>query len=82
MNVVQAGIAEVQQITVTTFPITLSFNGGAQSASIASGDTAATVMSGALATAATQASPVGAYPITQGTLAANGNYEATFVFGP
>ncbi len=45
---------------------------------LTNGDTAATVFTGALATTATQASPVGTYPISQGTLAANANYALTF----
>ncbi len=44
------------------------------------GDTAATALTGALATTATAASPVANYPINQGTLAA-ANYTITFVPG-
>ncbi len=44
------------------------------------GDSAATALTGALATTATAASPVANYPITQGTLAAK-NYTITFVPG-
>jgi Repeat of unknown function (DUF5650)/MBG domain (YGX type) len=42
------------------------------------GDTAAGVLTGALATAATPASPAGSYMITQGTLAAHPNYAISF----
>jgi sugar lactone lactonase YvrE len=42
------------------------------------GDSAATALTGALATTATAASPVGSYPISQGTLAA-ANYSITYV---
>src|SRR5205823_3019970 len=41
-------------------------------------DTAGSVLTGALATAATPASNVASYPITQGTLAANANYAVTY----
>ncbi|HEX4609635.1 MAG TPA: MBG domain-containing protein, partial [Urbifossiella sp.] len=44
---------------------------------LANGDTAATALTGALATTATAASGVGNYPITQGALAA-ANYTLTF----
>ena len=44
------------------------------------GDTAATALSGALATTATTSSDVGTYPITQGTLAAQ-NYMISFTPG-
>ena len=43
-----------------------------------SGDSSADVLSGALATAATSTSTAGQYAITQGTLAANGNYQLAF----
>jgi hypothetical protein len=42
------------------------------------GDTAATALTGSLATAATASSPVGLHPITQGTLAA-ASYAITYV---
>jgi|GEM_PF-6501179 len=45
------------------------------------GDTAASVLSGALATTATKTSPVGTYAITQGTLAAGPNYTISFTNG-
>src|SRR5207244_1239750 len=41
-------------------------------------DTAGAVLTGALATTATQASNVASYPITQGTLAANANYAVNY----
>src|SRR5204862_305883 len=41
-------------------------------------DTAGSVLTGALATGATQASNVGSYPIAQGSLAANANYAITY----
>ena len=44
---------------------------------LASGDTLATVFTGALATAAVVSSPAGSYAITQGTLATNSNYIIT-----
>jgi hypothetical protein len=44
------------------------------------GDTAGTALTGALSTTATTGSPVGSYPITQGTLAA-ANYSITFAAG-
>ena len=55
---------------------TLTFSAG----TFVNGDTAATALTGSLATAATAASPVNTYPITQGTLAA-ANYTITFVPG-
>ncbi|MBX9583214.1 MAG: autotransporter-associated beta strand repeat-containing protein, partial [Gemmataceae bacterium] len=48
---------------------------------LVNGDTEAEVVSGLPGTAATAASPVGAYPITQGTLTANPNYTVTFTPG-
>jgi len=42
------------------------------------GDTAGSVLSGSLATLGSSSSPVGMYPITQGTLASNGNYTIGF----
>jgi hypothetical protein len=45
------------------------------------GETAEAVLSGALATTADIASPVGDYPITAGTLAASANYTITFTDG-
>src|SRR5439155_855946 len=54
-------------------------------AGLTNGDTAATVLTGALDTTATTSSPVGSYPITQGTVTANGpsgaNYTMTFLNG-
>ena len=47
---------------------------------LVNGDTAATALTGALATTATAASPVANYPITQGTLVA-ANYTITFAPG-
>jgi hypothetical protein len=48
---------------------------------LANGETAEAVLSGALATTAAAASPVGEYPITRGTLAASANYIITFTDG-
>jgi len=49
---------------------------------LASGDTLATVFTGALTTAAVVSSPAGSYAITQGTLATNSNYIiTTFING-
>ena len=45
---------------------------------LVNGDTAAVVVSGSPATTAAPGSDVGTYPITQGTVAANGNYTLTF----
>src|SRR5262249_8793295 len=45
---------------------------------LVNGDTVATALTGVLATAATAGSPVGSVPITQGTLAASGNYALSF----
>ncbi|OWK36633.1 Ig-like domain repeat protein [Fimbriiglobus ruber] len=47
---------------------------------LVNGDTLATAFTGALATTATPASPTGAYPITQGTLAA-ADYNFSFARG-
>jgi trimeric autotransporter adhesin len=52
-----------------------------QASGFVNGDTAATVLTGTLATTATQTSSVGTYNITQGTLAANSNYTLTFTGG-
>ena len=41
-------------------------------------DTVSSVLSGSLATTGSSSSPVGTYPITQGTLASNGNYTIGF----
>jgi len=46
---------------------------------LVNGDTVATVLSGALATTATSASPAGIYPITRGTLTANANYILNYI---
>jgi hypothetical protein len=48
---------------------------------LVAGDTASSVLSGALATTATSSSPVGQYPITQGTLTSNNNYTLSFTPG-
>ena len=45
---------------------------------LVNGDTVATVLSGALAATATSTSPAGIYPITQGTLTANANYNLSY----
>jgi hypothetical protein len=54
-------------------PLTYAVTAG----NLANGD----VLSGALATTAISGSLTGAYPITQGTLAATSNYGLTFVGG-
>ena len=46
---------------------------------LVNGDTPGTVFTGALGTTALASSPVGNYPITQGTLSVSGNYALTFV---
>ena len=56
-------------------PLTFSVNG------LLNGDTSATVLSGSLTTTATSSSPVGTYPIAQGTLVANTNYTLTVTNG-
>ena len=48
---------------------------------LVNGDLPSSVFTGALATTATASSPVGTYPITQGSLAANGDYTLHFVGG-
>jgi autotransporter-associated beta strand protein len=48
---------------------------------LVNGDTEAGVVSGQLTTTASVASPVGAYPILQGTLTANPNYTVSFTPG-
>ena len=48
---------------------------------LVNGDTPAGVLTGSPTTAATAGSPVGTYAIAPGTLAANKNYQATFVPG-
>lgn len=48
------------------------------SSGLVNGDTAATALSGALATAATQQSPAGAYAITQGTVASPTGYIVNY----
>ncbi len=48
---------------------------------LVNGDTAGSVLSGTLATTATSSSNVGAYPITQGSLAADANYTLGFTAG-
>ncbi|MGD0090058.1 MAG: MBG domain-containing protein [Planctomycetota bacterium] len=77
-------------LTVTAAPLTLSADakskvyGAANPAltytctGLVNGDTAAK-FTGVLATSATTGSGVGAYPITQGTLAATGNYSVNYV---
>jgi hypothetical protein len=79
-------------LTVTRAPLTVNADnktkvyGSANPALTASytgfvnGDTAATALTGALTTTATTGSPVGSYPITQGSLAA-ANYSITFSAG-
>ena len=47
-------------------------------AGLVNGDTAGTVLTGALTTSATAASSVNTYPVTQGTLSANANYNLSF----
>jgi hypothetical protein len=71
-------------LTVTADP--LAFVYGAtlpaltyHAAGLVNGDTAGAVLSGAPATSATSASHVGTYPITEGTLAASGNYVLSFI---
>ena len=49
-------------------PLTFTVTG------LLNGDTSANVLTGGLATTATKASSVGAYPIVQGNLASNSNY--------
>jgi hypothetical protein len=78
-------------LTVTSAPLTVTANaqskvyGAAVPAltftvgGLVNGDTAAGVLSGALATTAAAGSPVGGYPITLGTLISNtGNYALSF----
>ncbi len=48
---------------------------------LVNGDSAASVLSGALVTTATIHSAPGSYVITQGSLAVNDNYTLTFVPG-
>jgi autotransporter-associated beta strand protein len=56
-------------------PLTYSVDG------LVNGDTPEGVLTGSLATTATPASPVGAYPITRGSVASNGNYVVDFTPG-
>ncbi|TMA79744.1 MAG: Ig-like domain repeat protein [Deltaproteobacteria bacterium] len=83
-----AGVAQTTQnvtpapLTVTADPQTRLYGAANptltfSAAPFLNGDTAATTLTGALATAS-PSSPVGSYPITQGTLAST-NYAITFV---
>ena len=71
-------------LTVTATTKSMTYGGSVPAltytyAGLVSGDKSAT-FSGALATSATSASPVGSYPITENTLAATGNYTiGTFI---
>jgi trimeric autotransporter adhesin len=71
-------------LTVTASPATMTYGGTLPTLTdtvtgLVGADTVATALTGALATTATSSSPVGKYPITQGTLAAvDGNYTITF----
>jgi len=78
--------------TLTVAKKALSVTAGAQSmiygaavpsltytvSALVNGDTDGMVLSGALATTANSASPAGTYPITQGTLTANANYNLSY----
>jgi hypothetical protein len=81
-----------QSVTIEIAPATLTITADANTrtygeanpaltytvGSLVNGDTAETVLTGALATTATASSPPGSYDITQGSLAANANYTIRF----
>jgi autotransporter-associated beta strand protein len=72
-------------LTVTANPATMTYGGTVPAltdtiSGLVGIDTPGSALSGSLATTATSSSPVGGYPITQGTLTAvNGNYTINFV---
>jgi hypothetical protein len=70
-------------LTITADPQTRTYGAATPAltyrvSGLVNGDTAS-VLSGALATSATVGSPVGSYPITQGSLSAGGNYTLSFI---
>ncbi|MBX9580938.1 MAG: autotransporter-associated beta strand repeat-containing protein [Gemmataceae bacterium] len=80
-HTVMPAVLNVQANDATTVygravpPLTYTVSG------LVNGDTAGAVLTGGLATTATPASPVGAYPITRGSVASNGNYVVNFTPG-
>jgi MBG domain-containing protein/putative Ig domain-containing protein len=81
-----------QSVTIEIAPATLTITADAKTRAygaanpaltytvggLMNGDTAETVLTGALTTTATASSPPGSYAITQGSLAANANYTISF----
>ncbi len=71
-------------LTVTANPATMTYGGTLPAltdsvSGLVGADTVGTALNGSLATTASSSSPVGNYPITQGTLAAvDGNYTIKF----